>query len=91
MSKEPVTYHLKVRQYATSSPLSFVSIWLIRREGAMTSCLMWGEVHPLVVDEVAQATGLAVEREESPLVVTGPVCDPRSETTPVGEQQSLFD
>ena len=59
-------YALRCRSYPDAA---FVTLWLVRRDGPAEACLMWGEVLPLVVDEIAAATGLPVERETLPFRV----------------------
>jgi hypothetical protein len=88
MSKSKPTWHLKVRSYQNTA---WVSVWLIARDGAADSALMWGECNPAVVEAIAAATGVPVEREESPLSYVKPVEMGKAALTKVGDQAGLFE
>lgn len=62
-SKKP-PYFLRVRRYAKAK---FVTVWLIKCDHGPESGLMWGEMLPQGVEVIAQATGLPVIEERSPL------------------------
>lgn len=47
---------------------SFVQVWLLKREGASDSCLLWGEMLPDRAEEVIRALPLLTEREQVPLL-----------------------
>ena len=75
-------HYLQIRDY---SGTDWVSVWLMRRDGAAEQALMWGEVARELAEALALATGLPVERERSklrmPKSVTAPECTPVAEQT----------
>lgn len=80
MSK--VRWYLKVRRYPEAK---FVSVWVVRADGPAEASLLWGEVLPGVVAQLAEATGLPVEEESSPLpavAMVPPGCLPFGEGPP---------
>jgi hypothetical protein len=85
MSRSKPTYHLRVRRYLEGK---FVSIWLVRADGPAEACLLWGEVLPRAVAEIAEATGLPVREETSPLSGMLPLQPPGTVSIPA--QRGLF-
>ncbi len=75
--KTPPEYFLRLRTYPEQL---FVSLWLVRRDGAASASLLFGEVHPLLAEEIALRLGLPVERDASSLagiqVITPQDCLP---------------
>ncbi len=57
-------FYLRARRYPEGK---FVSIWLVRADGPAEASLLWGEVLPKVVAEIAAATGLAIEEQAMPV------------------------
>ncbi len=80
-----VKYMIRVRSYPDRK---FQSVWVVRVDGAMRSGMMWGEMLPTIVQELASALRLDVEYEDSPFhmqPMTAPEC------LPVEEQKELFE
>ncbi len=65
---------LKVRSYPEGR---FVSVWLVRVEGAAREALLFGELSPPLADKLAEALGLPAERETQPLPGAGEVSEAR--------------
>jgi len=89
-------YLIRVRAYPKPAP--FVSVWLIRRDGAASSGRVFGEMSPDSAQEIIDALALPVEREDSPIEPGDPKPIPKkqlprkSPTTPASEasQPLLF-
>lgn len=84
MTKKP-KYSLKVRSYPDTP---FVSVWIIRADGAARAAILHGQVLPALADELAEVTGLKIEKDHTPLpakelAVTGCI--------PASKQKTLFD
>jgi hypothetical protein len=81
VAKAKPTYYLKIRSYPAGHPnrqdslgRAFVSVWLLKEEGAGTakspkvvSGLLYGDMRPDLAEELAAALGLPVRREECPI------------------------
>lgn len=83
--KKPPRHYLRVRHYPD---LPHCSVWLIRTDGTAESGLLWGELLPPLVDEVARVTGLEVVHEQQPTPAGSPAQPPGC--AGVGEQKLLF-
>ncbi len=95
MSKEKATYYLRVRTYPQGPHERFVTVWLVRSTGQGTkesprvdSSLLWGELIPEAMREMAAATGLKVVEEHCPYQLQP--LNP-AETRSLVEQRSLFE
>ncbi len=77
-------YYLRIRSYPKTP---FVSVWLCRSDSPGHSGLLHGELLPPIAAEVVKATGLPVEREESPWEDVKPLNQSSAESI---KQQELF-
>jgi hypothetical protein len=84
-NKPKAKWFLLVRTYERSP---MVSVWLIRDGNTGRGALLWGEVPPEAVEEIAEATGLPVAKEEGKIGNVKPLTVPGC--MPLEQQQSLF-
>lgn len=86
MSKPKVTWHWHARSFEGTA---HVRLLLCKRYGKVgTESYAWGFVLPRIAEEIAQATGLPLERDDVPYADDGKTQP--AELTPVGEQGRLF-
>jgi len=79
-------YLLRLRTYPEGG---HTDVWLLRRDGAAQSCLLYGSLYPPTAEKLAESLGLPVEREESPLAGARPL-EPKG-CDPVPVQKTLFE
>ncbi len=82
---KPPRWFLRVRHYADAK---FVSVWVVKRDGPAESGLLFGEVLPAAVAELAAALGLTVETEDVACTVE-PMTPPRCVS--LVQQRSLWE
>lgn len=83
-------WYLRVRRYpeGDTQRARFVTVHLVCADGPAHASLLWGEVLPGLVPQIAQATGLSVEEEAQPLAGMEPLT-PHG-CAPVARQAELF-